>query len=181
MAEPGNELEARLNRISHVAIDLDGTIYLGKTVFPFTVPFLSLLDQLGIGYTFLTNNSSKSTRDYLSHLADLGITATPAQIYTSSQATIAHLRRAYPNSNRLFVLGTDSLQREFAEAAFYLCKEDPDDEADAVVVGFDTGLVFSRLCRAAWWIRTGKPFIATHPDRVCPTEQPTVLVDCGSI
>jgi NagD protein len=27
----------------------------------------------------------------------------------------------------------------------------------------------------------GKPFIATHPDRVCPTDQPTVLVDCGAI
>ena len=25
------------------------------------------------------------------------------------------------------------------------------------------------------------PYIATNPDRVCPTDQPTVLVDCGSI
>jgi NagD protein len=25
------------------------------------------------------------------------------------------------------------------------------------------------------------PFIATHPDLVCPTDEPTVLVDCGSI
>src|SRR5262249_628264 len=46
---------------------------------------------------------------------------------------------------------------------------------------FDTGLVFSRLCRAAYWIGKGKPFIATHPDRVCPTDQATVLVDCGSV
>ena len=27
----------------------------------------------------------------------------------------------------------------------------------------------------------GLPFIATHPDLVCPTDEPTVLVDCGSI
>jgi HAD superfamily hydrolase (TIGR01450 family) len=50
-----------------------------------------------------------------------------------------------------------------------------------VIVGFDTSLVFSKLCRAAYWIERGKPFIATHPDLVCPTDAPTVLVDCGSI
>jgi NagD protein len=49
------------------------------------------------------------------------------------------------------------------------------------VVGFDGTLTYPRLCRAAWWIKQGKPFFATNPDRVCPTDQPTVLVDCGSI
>jgi NagD protein len=70
---------------------------------------------------------------------------------------------------------------ELSEAGFSLCVDDPGDEPDAVVVGFDTALVFQRLCRAAYWIQNDKPFIATHPDRVCPTDQPTVLVDCGSI
>jgi NagD protein len=42
-------------------------------------------------------------------------------------------------------------------------------------------LVYSRLCRAAWWISQGIPYIATNPDKVCPTNLPTVLVDCGSI
>jgi len=55
------------------------------------------------------------------------------------------------------------------------------DAPDAVVVGFDTDLTFARLCRAAYWIKQGKPFIATHPDKVCPTDEPTVLVDCGSV
>jgi NagD protein len=49
------------------------------------------------------------------------------------------------------------------------------------VVGFDLTLTYARLCRAAWWIKQGKPYFATNPDRVCPTDQPTVLVDCGSI
>jgi NagD protein len=50
-----------------------------------------------------------------------------------------------------------------------------------VVAGFDKSLVYSRLCRACWWVQQGLPYIATNPDRVCPTNQPTVLVDCGSI
>ena len=37
------------------------------------------------------------------------------------------------------------------------------------------------LCRAAYWIAQDRPFIATHPDLICPTDEPTVLVDCGAI
>jgi NagD protein len=181
MAEDSNALDARLRRIRHVALDLDGTIYLGRTLFPFTLSFLALLRELGIGYTFLTNNSSRSSREYLAHLAAFGIPANASELYTSTQSTIAYLRSVYPKANSLFVLGTTSLMGEFAEAGFALCVDDPNEEPDAVVVGFDTSLVFQRLCRAAYWIQKAKPFIATHRDRVCPTDQPTVLVDCGSI
>ena len=52
---------------------------------------------------------------------------------------------------------------------------------DAVVVGFDLTLTYARVCRASWWIQQGKLFVATNPDRVCPTDQPTVLVDCAAI
>ena len=68
------------------------------------------------------------------------------------------------------------------EAAGYVSTEDSaDDRPDAVVVAFDMTLEYSRLCRAAWWVKQGLPYLATNPDRVCPTNQPTVLVDCGSI
>jgi HAD superfamily hydrolase (TIGR01450 family) len=181
MNRENEALNARLKGIRHVALDMDGTIYSGRTLFPFTLPFLALLDELGIGHTFLTNNSSKSTRDYLTHLAGFGISANANQLLTSTQATLACLRCQYAQVKRLFVLGTPSLCSEIAEEGFTLSEDDPADKPDAVVVGFDTGLVFSRLCRAAYWIKQGKPFIATHPDLVCPTDEPTVLVDCGSI
>jgi NagD protein len=42
-------------------------------------------------------------------------------------------------------------------------------------------LTYERLCRAAWWAKQGKLYVATNPDRVCPTDQPVVLVDCASI
>lgn len=177
----GADLKARLRRIRHVALDMDGTVYSGRTLFPFTLPFLGLLGELRIGYTFLTNNSSKSTRDYLAQLAAFGIAAGADRLYSSTQATLACLNRDYPQIKRLFVLGTPSLRAEIAEAGFGICEDDPADAPDAVVVGFDTSLVFARLCRAAYWIKRGKPFLATHPDLVCPTDEPNVLVDCGSI
>lgn len=171
----------RLSRIRHVALDMDGTIYSGKTLFPCTLPFLKALRELEIDHTFLTNNSSKSRNDYLVQLQGLGIPTAPTELYTSTEATISFLQSKHSDVRRLFVLGTPSLRTEMAEAGFVMTIDDAEDEPDAVVVGFDTSLIFDRLCRAAHWIKRGKPFIATHPDKICPTDQPTVLVDCGSI
>jgi HAD superfamily hydrolase (TIGR01450 family) len=171
----------QLRQVRHVALDMDGTIYSGGTLFKFTIPFLALLRELGIGYTFLTNNPSKNVADYLNHLQRMGITATLDQLYTSTQATIEYLKGYFPEARRLFVLGTPSMCHAFEAAGYTLVPDDPKEEPDAVVVGFDLTLTYPRLCRAAWWIKQGKPYVGTNPDRVCPTDQPTVLVDCGAI
>lgn len=174
-------MQMPLSRIRHVALDMDGTIYQGSTLFPCTVPFLARLTDLGIGYTFLTNNPSKSRGDYLAHLRHLGVPAEPSQIHTSTQASIEFLHTSHPTVRRLFALGTPSMAAEFEGAGFELVPDSPEAEPDAVLVSFDLTLTYARLCRAAWWIHQGKPWIATNPDRVCPTDQPTVLVDCGAI
>jgi HAD superfamily hydrolase (TIGR01450 family) len=180
-AHPVRTMEDKLRQIRHVALDMDGTIYSGDTLFDFTRPFLAQLTSLGIGYTFLTNNSSKSVKDYVARLRAMGIAVTADQIYTSTNATLEFLREEMPSIRRLFLIGTPSMSAEVSAAGFALTADSPDDEPDAVLVGFDTDLSFSRLCRAAYWIKQGKPFIASHPDRVCPTDEPTVWVDCGSV
>jgi NagD protein len=178
---PKKVLLKRLRKIRHVALDMDGTIYTDNTLFPATLPFLRLLKSLDISHTFLTNNPSRSVAGYLAHLRDLGIHATATQLYTSTQATIDYLKKNFPRVRRLFVLGTSGLCDELETAGFELTPDSPNTPPDAVLVGFDTALTYARLCRAAWWIAQGKPFFATNPDRICPTNEPTVLVDCGSI
>lgn len=168
-----------LSRIRHVALDMDGTIYKGSTLFDCTLPFLALMKQLGIGYTFLTNNSSKSVRDYLAHLERMGISAAEEEMYTSTWSAVDYLREEHPGVERLFVLGTESLREEIRRAGFTVL---PDDEKpDLVLVGFDPALPIQRAGKAAWWISKGIPYVATHPDRVCPTDQPTIIIDCGAI
>ncbi len=168
--------------IKHVALDMDGTIYMGTTLFPYTREFLDTLTRLGISYSFLTNNPTKSHNDYLKKLEALGIEATAEQMYTSSLATIDYIKQHYPQAKRLFALGTPSMQEELSKAGFELCDDDPSQRPDVLVVAFDTTLVYSRLCRAAWWAsQPDIPYIATNPDWVCPTDQETILVDCGSL
>jgi NagD protein len=174
-------MQPDLRKIRHVALDMDGTIYRGGTLFEFTNPTLALFAKQGVSYSFVTNNCSKSVADYQAHLARIGITAAAEQIYTSAQATIESLREQRPEVRRLFLIGTASLELEFTQAGFALTADRADDVPDAVLIGFDLDLKFSRLCRAAYWIKQGLPFIATHPDFVCPTDQRTVIIDCGSV
>ncbi|MBR0335532.1 MAG: HAD-IIA family hydrolase [Alistipes sp.] len=175
------ELMSKLRRLKHVALDMDGTIYMGATLFPYTKPFLAGVKEQGLGYSFLTNNPSSSIADYLAKLARLGVEATEEEMYTTALATIDYIKTHYPEAKRLFLLGTPSMITEFEKAGFESAADDPNDRPDVLVVAFDKSLVYERLCRAAWWISQGVPYIATNPDRVCPTDQPVVLVDCGSI
>ena len=168
---------ADLANVRHVVLDMDGTIYLGKNLFPHTLPFLSVLTKLGIGYSFVTNNCSRSRAEYSGHLREMGIDAKAESIWTSAHATIHHITANLPRAKRLFVLGTPGLHEEFRLARFEIV----DDNPDAVVVGFDSALTYDRLAHTAYWISQQIPYIATHPDRVCPTDQPIVLPDCGAI
>lgn len=158
---------------------MDGTLYLGRTLFTFTPAFFQCLARLGIGHTFITNNCSISVDEYLLKLRGMGIEACRDQLYTSALSTLDYLRESLPGISRFYVLGTPSLCGEFAQAGYTIVTGE--DEPEAVVVSFDTTLTFERLAKAAWWIQRGKPFVATHPDQTCPTDRPIILVDCGSI
>ena len=175
------ELKEKLAKIKHLALDMDGTIYLGANLFPFTIDFLDGMDAIGVKHSFLTNNPTKSVADYLHKLEGMGIHATEENMYTTSLAAIDYIRKTYPKAKRLFMLGTPSMVSQFEKAGFEACADDPGDVPDVLVVAFDTTLVYPRLCRAAWWAAQGIPYVATNPDRVCPTDLPVILVDCGSL
>lgn len=152
----------QLEKIKHVALDMDGTIYLGNTLFPYTIDFLDKLKRMSISYSFLTNNPSKSIEDYLKKLARMGIHATEEEIYNTTVATIDYIKAHYPEARRLFLLGTPSMISQFEAAGFTSCEDTPEDVPDIVVAAFDMTLTYKRLCRAAWWISRG-----------CPTSPPT--------
>jgi NagD protein len=170
-------MPADLAAIRHVVLDLDGTLYRGQRLFDASLPFLARLKSWNIGCTYLTNNTSRSKADYVAKLQAFGISASEDDIYTPADSALVYLRSKLPDVNAIAVLGTPSLCRQFEDHGYALTWEAP----QAVIVGFDTTLTYDRLCRAAYWISRGLPFIATHPDLLCPTDEPTVLVDCGSI
>ncbi len=163
--------------VRQVFLDMDGTIYQGSELFPTTGPFLEYLKRHGIGYMFLSNNSSYSTVEYINRLAGFGIQARPEEFYISTDYTIDYLRALPQPPRRLYFLGMPSVWESFAAAGFQF----DDREPERVVVGFDRTVTYEKLCRAAWHLHRGIPGIATHPDVFCPTDEATWLPDCGSL
>jgi NagD protein len=174
-------IKNKLGKIKYLALDMDGTIYMGSKIFPYTLDFLSSMKNNGIGYSFLTNNPTKSVADYISKLDKIGIKAEEDNMYTTSLEAIDYIKEHYPHAKKLFMLGTPSMVSQFEKSGFEACTDNAEDTPDVLVVSFDMTLEYSRLCRAAWWASQGIPYIATNPDKVCPTDQKTILVDCGSI
>lgn len=155
----------KLRNIRCFLMDMDGTIYLGDQLLPGAQDWLDLLDVYGITYYFLTNNSSRSRLEYAEKFTRLGLDIPEDKIFTSGEATALYLREHYPGA-RLYVVGTPSLMAEFQRHGFSLTSTDP----DVAVLGFDTTLTYNKLWKLCDLVVAGVPYIATHPDINCPTE-----------
>lgn len=172
-------------------LDMDGTIYLGNTVFEGTKEFLSYVKSTGGRYIYLTNNSSRGKDAYVEKMKRLGIEASPEDFLSSVDATIDYLKEHHENA-RLFVLGTRSLKKQLKDAGFFVADRldipnsakagngfsDMDkngvsagpDSIDIALLGFDTELTYDRLENFCILLERGCRYIATHPDMVCPVE-----------
>ncbi len=166
-------------RVKLYLFDMDGTLYLGNKLYDFTLELLQKIHDDGCKYLFMTNNSSKSVKDYIRKLASMGIAAIEDDFMTSSQATAYYLQK-YHAGQTLYVCGTDSLKRELADAGFDVTEDV--ERTDCIVMGFDTELTFQKLHDVSYLLLTRPeiPYIATNPDLVCPTEFGSVP-DCGSV
>lgn len=164
-----------LEQIKLWLLDMDGTIYLGDSLIDGAENFINELVEKNKDFLFLTNNSSKSASAYIQKLHKLGLSFVQVKhVFTSGQATILYLKHHFPGKSA-FLLGTPTLEKEFIEHAVTL-SNDP----EIVVIGFDTTLTYEKLYKVCDLVRSGLPYIATHPDYNCPT--PTgFMPDIGAI
>lgn len=144
---------------------MDGTFYLGDHLLPGAIEFIELLKQRGIQFLFLTNNSSRTRKEYADKIRRFGLELSESAIFTSGEATAIYLAKRKPGS-KLYVVGTPVLEREFSEHGFQQTDKDP----DFAVLGFDTTLTYAKLWKLCELVASGVPYIATHPDINCPTE-----------
>jgi HAD superfamily hydrolase (TIGR01450 family) len=157
-----------------VFLDLDGTVYLGDSLIPGAKDFLDFLNQKNILTYFLSNNSSRSKRDYVKKLHNLGVSLNEERIILSTDGVIEYLLEK--NIAHIYVVGTESMKEMFIDAGLHVDTPIP----EYVVLGFDTELTYEKLKKAALFLQSGIRLIATHPDLVCPSPEGN-LPDTGSM
>lgn len=157
-------------------LDMDGTIYLGDTLFDGTLDFLEYVKKIGGRYIFMTNNSSKSVDKYIEKLEKMSISATRDDFLTSANATVIYLKKK--NYNLIYVLGTESFKEQLKEAGLPVTDR-LEDGIDCLCMGYDTELTYKKLEDACILLKEDIDYVATNPDWVCPTFY-GYAPDCGS-
>ena len=156
--------------------DIDGTIKNGDKIVEGFLPFLETLEEKGRPYCFLSNNTSLSKTDHLKNLSNLlDRELAPRHLFTPLDQVKNHLSKKA--LNKIYLMGTESVQAFFKEHRFELTDENP----EAVVVTFDTSLDYQKLSTASRLLADPSvEFILANKDLRCPTEF-GFIPDAGSI
>ena len=157
--------------------DMDGTIYLDESVFPYAIRFIKNLRAGGKRVLFFTNNASHSPEFYLTRLTRMGFDPRQSEIMTSGDVTAEFLLR-HRADKRVYLMGTDELVENIRARGINLVPIGED--ADIVITSFDTTLTYEKLANVCRLVRTGAEYLSTHPDFNCPTKNGPIP-DSGAI
>lgn len=164
--------EALAVRYDVALLDLDGVVYVGAAVVPHAADALAAARRRGMRTAFVTNNASRRPEAVAAHLRELGVEATAEDVVTSAQAAARLLRENLAPGTRVFVVGTDALADEVRRVGLVPVGAAPAGgvpEADAVVQGYDPGLVTEQLAQATALVRNGALFVAANRDLTVPS------------
>jgi NagD protein len=145
-------------------MDMDGVLVREEDPIPGAPEFLGRLQELGIPFLLLTNNSMYTPRDLAARLRRSGLDVPEESIWTSALATARFLEDQRP-SGSAFVVGEVGLTTALHAAGYTLTDSDP----DYVVLGETRTYSFERITRAIRLVGEGARFIATNPDNVGPS------------
>lgn len=160
--------------------DIDGTLAVGKTLLDGTRELLAHIAATGGRALFITNNSTKSVRDYVTQFRrDWALETTEGDFFTAGLAAARYLSGQY-GAQKLFVLGTRSFCAELRAAGLNVVTA-PESDVACVVVGYDDELNYAKITAVCELLQTQKVgYVATNPDLCCPAPFGFVP-DCGAI
>ncbi|NJP07433.1 MAG: HAD family hydrolase [Chloroflexaceae bacterium] len=157
-----------LSETQAVLFDMDGVLYRGNTPLPGVSDVIAFCDANEIAYACVTNNSTRTPRQFETRMATMGIHIPESHILTSSQVASRYLRANYPKGTTVYAMGMSGLQQVlFGDGYFVACDHKP----QLVVQGADMALTYDKLRLGCLAVRAGARFIATNPDRTFPTEE----------
>ena len=161
----GDNVNKNLDDIDAVFLDLDGTIYLGGELIPGALEFLERCKERGIRRFFLSNNSSRSVKQYLLKLFCLGIPSSAEYVLLSTHDLLSWLDNN--NVTDTWLVGTGGMKEMLEDVGISTNSENP----QFVVLGYDTEINYEKISIASIHLHSGVPLVASHPDLVCPSPQ----------
>lgn len=180
-AGPDSREEAHPSRFFDAYVfDLDGTIYLGDELLPGVAATIDVLRRRGIPLRFVSNNPTRSPRQYAAKLARLGLTVPVSEIANTVVTAVGWLRSHHRDAV-VFPIGEHPLISALEEAGIRL-SDDP-ARIDIVLASYDRTFDYRKLQIAfdALWLHKRAILVQTNPDRYCPLAGGRGEPDCAAI
>lgn len=161
--------------------DIDGTIALSEKVIDGTFELLDYINKSGGRAIYITNNSSKSTADYVEQFKRMKIAAAPEDFVTAGTFTLSYLAKKHAD-DLIYVMATKSYVSELRKAGLHVTEEAA-SKVQVVLTAFDTELTYEKIetaCRLLMDAKKERIWLATNADLRCPVSF-GMIPDCGSI
>ncbi len=155
--------------------DMDGVLVYENQAIPGASEFIETLEECGLKFLVLTNNSVYTPRDLRARLHRSGIDLPEQSIWTSALSTAAFLRDQSPGATA-YVMGEAGLTTALHEAGMILS----DTDAEYVVLGETRAWSVPAITKAIRLILGGAKFIATNPDPTGPSPE-GIMPATGSV
>lgn len=157
------------SNIKALILDMDGVIWKADAPIGDLASTFQRIRERGLKYVFATNNSTRTSEQYVDRLTEFGVEVEPWQVVTSSQAAARAIAQTFPRGTKVLVIGEAGLQIPIEQQGFEMVSLEKAPEAQVVVMGMDRGVSFEKLSEATLLIRRGIPFYATNTDKTFPT------------
>ncbi|KAJ2981833.1 hypothetical protein NUW54_g10821 [Trametes sanguinea] len=180
--------------------DCDGVLWQGDKLIEGATEVLQLLRHHKKSVLFVTNNATKSRKNYKKKFDSLGVEAHVDEIFGSAFASAVYISSVMkmPKDKKVYVIGMAGLEEELREegiqyiggtdpedntlGSFSLANWTPDPAVGAVLCGLDTSINYTKLSKAFNYIlrNEGCAFLVTNEDSTYPTAE-GLLPGAGSI
>ncbi|MBD3353265.1 MAG: HAD-IIA family hydrolase [Candidatus Lokiarchaeota archaeon] len=163
-------------------LDLDGTVYRGKSIITDADNAIKKLLNMGKKVIYLTNNATKTPQSFCTKLNNMNIPCNLSQIVSSGYITSKMLAEEY-NVKSAYILGTKELVHTIESQGITTLNNtlnekklladflDSSITCDAVVCAMDLSLTYAKIRTAMELINRGASFYATNGDKTFPESQ----------
>lgn len=177
-SNPDSLIKNRKSRIENIMIpsnfkalilDMDGVVWKGDAPIGDLPATFRKIRERGLKFAFATNNGTKTPEEYQQKLAGLGVDVEPWQVVTSALSVADLMTKRHPHGMKVFMIGENGIRVALEDKGFEVVGVEDAPQAEAVVMGIDRDISFSKVAEATLLIRAGRPFYTTNTDRTFPT------------
>lgn len=156
--------------IQALILDMDGVLWRDTEPLGDLPRLFELLKAQGYQVQFVTNNATKTIKEYVDKLSEFGVQSSSTQILSAAEATGIFLKNKFPSQTKVYVIGQPSLKCTLSKYDMDIVDESEQD-VQVVVASIDYDLTYKKLKHASLLIQEGCFFVGTNPDRTLPTPE----------